>query len=163
DVAQAIEQAAVSGGAASLIGVSEMLEQVIVRADANGNVVRGRDVGRFELARAARGFATVNGRPAVLVTVRPVDGAPKAGADLRVRVGEVMPLAFPVRVALAGADPAPLRAWADAIAARLGQGGSGVTELRIEPSAADVPRLEFEIDRERAAALGIDERDLADG
>jgi multidrug efflux pump subunit AcrB len=73
------------------------------------------------------------------------------------------PVAFPIRIALIGPDPAATAEWAKATATRLAT-ADFVNDPAIEPAGAAIgePRVSIEIDRDRAAALGIDEHDLAD-
>jgi multidrug efflux pump subunit AcrB len=73
------------------------------------------------------------------------------------------PIPFPIRIALTGPDPAANAAWARATAATLASVDS-VTAVGIEPAGAtvDEPQLSIEIDQNRTASLGIDQRDVAD-
>jgi multidrug efflux pump subunit AcrB len=73
------------------------------------------------------------------------------------------PIPFPIRIALISPDPAATAAWAQATATKLATADS-VSAVGIEPEGAAVgqPQLSIEIDQKRAAALGIDERDVAD-
>ncbi len=88
----------------------------------------------------------------------------KALADLkdaRVRVSDLAAgRPFPIRLALSADDPAKLRAWADAVAQKLAADGLAL-DSDVAPGP-DVPHLSVNVDREKAAKLGIAVADITE-
>lgn len=84
-------------------------------------------------------------------------------ADTRTRVSDLATgRAFPVRIALTdegGHGPDKLREWADAVARRSNQDGVAV-DADVDPGAGS-PTYVVQIDREKAATLGVTALDIA--